>query len=1392
MSLNLYHLTVQPPTAITHSVTGRFTSPQRQEFLVCRGRILEIYKVEEETKVLTLVLSTNLFATVRALEVFHLEGLQRDYIAVTSDSGTFSVLLYDDSKKKLVQIQNHTFGKTGCRRTVPGQYLAVDPQGRAAMIAAVEKSKLAVVIGRNSQGQATFSSVLEARNSDTVVYSFVALDAGSENPLFASLELNHGPSDRDSTGNVALVAEKAVIFYELHLGMNSVSRVRSERVPNTAHKLIPIPFGETVDSFQRPSKPTVPAPLQAPLGSVCAGGVLVCCEDEVIYITPNGARFSALIPRRRVIPENKGVIIQSYAMQKTRKLFYFLLQSEYGDLYRVHFKISDQSNPSIGMRGQSFVTGISLQYYDTLPSPTTSLSIHRKGFLFAAMESGDHFLYEIINLGSPQDEQNPNLIKDVIRPPPTFKGLVSTTTKLLSSRKVLPNQITYFIPNETLVHLREISTLPNFSPFTDMQMMRYHSLTEEGTQLCALTGKGAQSSMVCIQAGIAVNQIGLSDSPGNPTGIWTVLEKVQIEDSMVERMKYIIISTLTFTLVMAVGEDGLQPVDDHGMLTDVQTLYVTSLDNGTILQIHPGGLHTIKDGKPFKAFTLKGRTIKKAVANRAQAVIALDKGEVRYFELDPTTQNLEEKANARFEYDVTELDISTEIHRARVRTEFLAVGLANSTVRIMSLEPSTRLHTLSTQVIKAPLSSLSLVQIGGGEESGQLHNDLSTFLCIGLQNGAFLRSLLDSKDGTLVDTRMKILGTRPVKQSKIIVNKRLALLALSSTPWLLHRSSISSVTELGPGSAHSFSLTHLCTPTFDYASPFMTQGCDEGCITVSPDSVRVIVLDTQLDTSINELTAKSITRPFSPSPLTTVFKVNLEFSPRRYTILPRQNGSIDDHNAINEIDRSMNLAVLETQQSVVPSGEKEANRQAALAEVEERRLQGDELGAFHAQSIAEQLALPSNRFGHPVTGPGKWASSIRLIQCDRIPRDSENDDPVLTQLPPTSDLIEFRSDESAFALAPVQFTSRKGEGPFLAVGTAKNLIYEPIRTAQGGCIHIYTVKEEKERVVKQKGDDDEDDMPDDFDIITTPKFQLVHSTATQDIPFCLKHFKGRLLAGCGQSLVVYDMGKQRLLVKCSNRKFPSFIVQINVLKDRIFVSDISESVHIVRYRRDIGQIEICADTTIPRWTLSTIVLDYDTICGTDRFGQFFVERLPIENQDMDDDPTGLGKGILNGAPYKLESMCEFFIGEAATTMCLGKLGDEGKECVIYGTSLGGLGTFQPITQREQLEQLSMLEASLRQIMTDVTFIQKTTPFGDKSDGTLHVLGKNSGTPISLVGRDHLSFRSAYVPVKGVIDGDLCETFFSLERNLRERVAQDMNMSEIQIEKLIEEMRNRLF
>lgn len=66
-----------------------------------------------------------------------LKCLFADYIVIGSDSGRIVILEYNPSKNMFEKIHQETFGKSGCRRIVPGQFLAVDPKGRAVMIGEV-------------------------------------------------------------------------------------------------------------------------------------------------------------------------------------------------------------------------------------------------------------------------------------------------------------------------------------------------------------------------------------------------------------------------------------------------------------------------------------------------------------------------------------------------------------------------------------------------------------------------------------------------------------------------------------------------------------------------------------------------------------------------------------------------------------------------------------------------------------------------------------------------------------------------------------------------------------------------------------------------------------------------------------------------------------------------------------------------------------------------------------------------------------------------------------------------------------------------------------------------------------------------------------------------------
>jgi splicing factor 3B subunit 3 len=279
-----------------------------------------------------------------------------------------------------VKLHQETFGKSGARRIVPGQYLATDPKGRSVMIAAMEKSKLVYILNRDAAANLTISSPLEAHKSSAIIHNIVGVDVGFENPIFAALEVDYSESDQDPTGEAFNRTEKVrfqlvetfvrranfwqmLTYYELDLGLNHVVRKWSEPTDPRANLLVQVPGGQLAssDRYDGPS------------------GVLVCCEDHIIYRHMNSPQHRVPIPRRKNPLEDpkRGVIITAAVMHKMKGAFFFLLQSEDGDLFKVTIEHQEQD-----------VTSLKIKYFDTVPV-ASSLCILKSGFLFVASEFGN-------------------------------------------------------------------------------------------------------------------------------------------------------------------------------------------------------------------------------------------------------------------------------------------------------------------------------------------------------------------------------------------------------------------------------------------------------------------------------------------------------------------------------------------------------------------------------------------------------------------------------------------------------------------------------------------------------------------------------------------------------------------------------------------------------------------------------------------------------------------------------------------------------------------------------------------------------------------------------------------------------------------------------------------
>lgn len=286
------------------------------------------------------------------------------------------------------------------------------------------------------------------------------------------------------------------------------------------------------------------------------------------------------------------------------------------------------------------------------------------------------------------------------------------------------------------------------------------------------------------------------------------------------------------------------------------------------------------------------------------------------------------------------------VHPGEQRSWFLAVGLADNTVRIISLDPNDCLAPRSLQALPVCAESLCIVEMGcterDPEDAAAASTTSTLYLNIGLQNGALLRTVLDPVSGKLTDTRTRYLGSRPVKLFRIRMQESEAVLAMSSRSWLSYYYQ------------SRFYLTPLSYESLEYASGFSSEQCPEGIVAISTNTLRILALE-KLGAVFNQVSFP------------------LEYTPRKFVIHPNTS----------------NLIMIETEHNAYTE---ETKKQRRLQMAEEMR----EAAGEEEQELAKEMAeaflnedLPENIFSAPKAGHGMWASVLRImdpvqVSCFRI------------------------------------------------------------------------------------------------------------------------------------------------------------------------------------------------------------------------------------------------------------------------------------------------------------------------------------------------------------------------------------------------------------------------
>lgn len=785
----LYNLTLKQSTAITHAVVGQFSGKREDykkgvyELAVAKGKILEILRPDEATGRLHSIISVNVFGLIRSIAAFRLTGGFKDYLAIGSESGKLVILEYLPEKNKFQKMHQEPFGRSGCRRIVPGQFLACDSKGRAIMIGAVEKQKLVYQLNRDlDQANLAIFSPLEAHKANTLVFHMVNVDVGYENPLFACLELDYEDADGDPSGQAARDAKQALTYYEFDLGLNHVVRKYSEPLEEFANLLIPVPGGSDGPS-----------------------GLLVCSESYITYKNfGDQPDIRCPIPRRKGETDvpGRGILIACSAtykyLEEERRRFFFFIQTELGDVFKTQFECDED-----------IVTEITMTYFDSLPVATSLclLPYSRRrlegGLLFVAAEAGNHHLYQIDNVTDQETQM--------------FSS--KTYAEHLKNSKVdtEDNKFFQFKPHEHLRNLVLVDEVQSMAPI--LSATTFNQLDEH--RLIVSGGVGKNSTVRILRHGLEVTERAVSVLPSVAIGVWSIRKRC---DSIHD--EYIVVSFTNATLVLGVGET-IDEIIDSGFLGTKSTIGCTQLGDDSLVQIHPDGIRHIHADKRVSEWRapLK-RQIVKCALNQRQVAIALSNHEILYFEMDTTGQLNEYNERKDFSSSISCMALG-EIPHGEMRSQFLAVGMDHK-VCIISLDLNDCMSEITRQTFTSPLESISIAELGGGRD---LNWTAQLYLNVGLQSGELVRTRLDRVSGDLSEPIRRFLGSKSVGLFNIKVQEKQAVLACTNKTWLVycHQSRC----HLAP----------LSYEPFDYAASFSSAQVQEGIVAITGNTLRVLSLE---------------------------------------------------------------------------------------------------------------------------------------------------------------------------------------------------------------------------------------------------------------------------------------------------------------------------------------------------------------------------------------------------------------------------------------------------------------------------------------------------------------------------------------------------------------------
>lgn len=721
-TLCLYNLTLKQPSLPFQSIVGQFSGVKKvEELVLISTTIIEVYQPKADTGKLNKVSLQPVFGIIQKCTKLRLLETQKDVLVLTADSGNIIIATLNDETKKFEPLIQEPHSKNGLRRIFPGEYLSSNPQNRAIMIGALERTKFVYRVEmEHGTGQLKLSSPLESYSPGFLTVDLCPLDTSYENPLWAAIEVD--TSEFEEKKYVTSESPLQLRYYELDQGLNHIVQKKSKStIPAHASLLIPVP------------------------GHI--GGVLIVCDSYIIYEKgPESERLYLSLPRRNGSDTTAIVCFCSHILKKTD--FFVLMQSSLGDLFKLTFDYNKDTEQ---------VNSLSVTYFDTIPVCNT-INIIRAGFMFANVANDSKLLYQFEKLG----EEN-------------------ETTSRSSSKITTVEECGMFSPRG-LENLALVDILETLGPIASSETVQQRSQKHTDLKTLLLT-LSSHSYLKCMSYGIPVAELVSSPLPITPTVIFTT-KRLQgaTSDEYLVLSSSLSSQTLVLSIGEVVEEvkDSCFVTDQYTLgVQQVGKCSVIQIHTNGIRHIKhlldDGGKHIV-DKKLTDWYPPAGIHVVHVSANEAQVILGLSNREICYFEVDSTDDQLaeyQEKHEVSSDLITAIAILGTSSNR---KSDFAAVACADETIQILSLHPDRVFETITLQALSSKCTSLLMLPFD--RSSAHLHVGMESGVYARIQMDTLTGKLLDTR---LKYVGSRSVSLSPLKLPN---TELLGILAISSNPWI--------------------------------------------------------------------------------------------------------------------------------------------------------------------------------------------------------------------------------------------------------------------------------------------------------------------------------------------------------------------------------------------------------------------------------------------------------------------------------------------------------------------------------------------------------------------------------------------------------------------------------